>query len=130
VDVIGIGAGVVDRLREQGYNVTGVNVSESSDRTDNSGELQFVNLRSAVWWALREALDPLNSDPLALPPDDILTGDLTAPKWSITSAGKIKMESKEDLRKRLGRSTDAGDTLALAWYGKSTPIGDFIVLDW
>ena len=120
VDVIGIGAGVVDRLREQGYKVTGVNVSESAktgggkELTDRSGELTFVNLRSYLWWMLRDWLDPQNNDLLALPPDDRLIGDLTAPKWKITSAGRIQVESKDDMRKRIGRSTDAADSVALA----------------
>lgn len=120
VDVIGVGAGVVDRLREQGYNVTGVNVSEAArdelgkDLTDASGELNFVNLRSYTWWVLRERLDPNSTDPLALPPDDQLTGDLTAPKWKVTSNGRIQVESKDEIRKRIGRSTDAADGVALA----------------
>lgn len=116
VDVIGIGAGVVDRLREQGYSVTGCNVSESTKLTDESGELGFINLRSALWWFLREALNPDNPDAIALPPDDILTGDLTAPHWNPTSTGKIKVESKDEIRKRLGRSTDAADAFGLAFY--------------
>lgn len=120
VDVIGIGAGVVDRLREQGYKVTGVNVGESAkdsmgrELTDSSGELTFVNLRSYGWWLLRERLDPQNNDLLALPPDDRLTGDLTAPKWKTTSAGRIQVESKDDMRKRIGRSTDAADGVMLS----------------
>lgn len=124
VDVIGIGAGVVDRLREQGYNVTGVNVGESAKDdygrvlTDESGELKFANLRSLIWWMLRERLDPNGVDPLALPLDDRLTGDLTAPKWTVTSSGTIKVESKDEIRKRIGRSTDAADALGLALYGE------------
>lgn len=120
VDVIGIGAGVVDRLREQGYSVSGVNVSESAkdednaDLTDDSDELMFVNLRSYLWWRLRERLDPDGTDPIALPPDDRLTSDLTAPRWKETSSGRIKVESKDDIRKRIGRSTDYGDAAALA----------------
>lgn len=120
VDVIGIGAGVVDRLREQGYQVTGVNVSEAArnrqgeDLTDHSGELAFVNLRSFLWWMLRERLDPKIRDPIALPVDDRLTGDLTAPKWKVVSNGRIQVESKDDLRKRIGRSTDSADGVALA----------------
>lgn len=122
VDVIGIGAGVVDRLRELGYRVGGVNVGESAkdedgeEFTDESGELVFANLRSYLWWMLRERLDPDGSDPLALPPDedDRLIGDLTAPRWGTTSAGRIKVESKDDLRKRIGRSTDDADAVALA----------------
>lgn len=121
VDVIGVGAGVVDRLREQGFAVTGVNVSESArdaynnDFTDPSGELTFINLRSYLWWMLRDCLDPDNPDAIALPPDDRLTGDLTAPKWKPTSNGRIQVESKDDIRKRIGRSTDAADAVALAF---------------
>lgn len=123
VDVIGIGAGVVDRMREQGYNVTGVNVGEGAkdDRgkalADESGELKFVNLRSLIWWMLRERLDPNSADPLALPPDDRLIGDLTAPKWRVTSNGSIQVESKDEIRKRIGRSTDSADALGLAVFG-------------
>lgn len=121
VDVIGVGAGVVDRLRELGYAVTGVNVSEAARDafnvpfTDPSGELTFINLRSYLWWMLRELLDPDNPDAIALPPDDRLTGDLTAPKWKPTSNGRIQVESKDDIRKRIGRSTDAADAVALAF---------------
>jgi hypothetical protein len=120
VDVIGIGAGVVDRLRELGYNVTGVNVGTAAkdrygrDYSDDSGELKFTNLRSYLWWVLRERLDPNSADVLALPPDDNLTGDLTAPKWRVKSNGRIEVESKDEIRKRIGRSTDSADALALA----------------
>lgn len=120
VDVIGVGAGVVDRLREQEYTVTGVNASEKAvdargnDLTDSSGELKFLNLRSYLWWMLRERLDPQNDDLLALPPSDLLSGDLTAPKWKVTSAGRIQVESKDEIRKRIGRSTDFADAVALA----------------
>lgn len=123
VDVIGIGAGVVDRMREQGYNVKGVNAGEGAKDergkpiTDDSGELKFINLRSLIWWMLRERLDPNGDDPLALPPDDRLTGDLTAPKWRVTSNGSIQVESKDEIRKRIGRSTDSADALGLAVFG-------------
>jgi hypothetical protein len=119
VDVIGIGAGIVDRLREQVDDVVGMNSSHASDFTDMSGELQFLNLRSALWWMLREHLDPQNEDQLdllALPPDEKLTGDLVTPRWSETSRGVIKVESKDDIRRRLKRSTDAADALMIAWY--------------
>jgi len=116
IDTIGIGAGVYDRLRELGYSVLPVNVAEATDATDSSGELMFVNLRSAVWWKLREALDPDNPNALAIPDDPLLIGDLTAPLWTYTSNGRIKVESKDDIRKRIGRSTDAADALALAYH--------------
>lgn len=116
VDVIGIGAGVVDRLREKKISVAAFNASEGTDRKDRSGELGFTNVRAAAWWALREMLDPAFSPELALPPNDRLTGDLTAPHWRVMSGGKIQVESKDDIRKRIGRSTDDGDAVVQAVY--------------
>ncbi len=114
VDVIGVGAGVYDRLREQfKQRAKPFNASEHSTATDRSHELGFVNRRSEGWWRLREALDPSFTPTLELPPDDELTGDLTAPRWKVASNGKISVESKDELRKaeRLGRSTDVGDAV-------------------
>lgn len=115
VDVIGIGAGVVDRLRELGKDVVAFNSSEHTDARDKSGELGFVNLRSQGWWNLREMLDPASGELIALPPDDLLTGDLTAPHWRAVSGGRIQVESKDDIKKRLGRSTDDGDAVMMAF---------------
>lgn len=117
VDITGgLGAGPFDRLRELGHEAIGVNVSETTTMTDSSGELGFVSLRSALWWMMREALDPKGADPLALPPIDELTGDLTAPTWKYTSRGQIYVEPKEETKKRIGRSTDYADALMLALY--------------
>ena len=121
VDVIGIGAGVVDRLREQKIRVEAFNASEGTDRKDRSGELGFTNVRSAAHWNLRELLDPAYGADLALPPDDRLTGDLTAPHWRVMSGGRIQVESKDEIRKRLGRSPDDGDAVVqAAWDGEGT----------
>ena len=118
VDVIGLGAGVVDRLREKGHPVFGVNVSEASNWTDISGELFFADLRSALWWMLREYLDPdmPRGFHINLPPDDDLTTELISPSWDETGRGVIKVESKTQIRKRLGRSTDSADATILAMY--------------
>lgn len=116
VDVIGIGAGVVDRGRELGLNVVGFNASERSEARDRTGELGFTNRRSEGWWTLRELLDPAYGEWVALPADDRLTGDLTAPHYRLVSGGKVQVESKDELRKpeRLGRSTDDGDATMMA----------------
>ena len=116
VDVIGIGAGVVDRLREESFNVVPFNAGEGTPVLDISGELGFVNKRSAAWWAMREFLDPAHGSQMALPPDDLLTGDLTAPKWRVTSGGRIAVESKDEIRKRISRSTDYADAVIQAFY--------------
>jgi hypothetical protein len=119
VDVIGIGAGVVDRLREQRMAVEPFNASEGTHRKDSSGELGFSNVRSQAWWELRELLDPASGQPVALPPDDMLTGDLTAPHWRVLSGGRVQIESKDDIKKRLGRSTDSGDAVVQAFWSRS-----------
>lgn len=121
VDVIGIGAGVYDRLREQGYETISVNAGEGTDVQDETGTLFFLNVRAAMWWGLRERLNPDKPDALALPPDDKLTGDLVAPKWSITSSGRIKIESKDEIRKRIGRSTDYADAVCAALWAMRQP---------
>lgn len=117
VDVIGIGAGPLDRLREQKLRAFPFNAAEATDFVDRSGELRFANKRSAAWWNFRELLDPAYGSQIALPPCDMLTGDLTAPRRGrMTSGGKILIESKIDIRKRLGRSTDDGDAVVMAFY--------------
>jgi hypothetical protein len=116
VDVVGIGAGVFDRLREMSCSVVAFNAAEHTDELDRSEELGFANRRAAAWWKLRERLDPANGADVALPTDDLLTGDLTAPHWRVTSTGKIQVESKDEIRARLGRSTDDGDAVVMAFY--------------
>lgn len=119
VDVIGIGAGVVDRLREMKMPVVAFNASEGTSRRDVTNELGFNACRSAGWWNLREMLDPSRRSEVALPPDDLLTGDLTSPHWRVMSGGKIQVESKDDIKKRIGRSTDDGDAVVQAFWPRS-----------
>jgi hypothetical protein len=56
-------------------------------------------------------LDPAFEPDVAIPRDDQLIGELTAPKWTETASGKIQVESKEEIRKRLDRSTDLADAV-------------------
>lgn len=128
VDVIGIGSGPVDRLREllPKRKIHAFNASEGTEMKDRGKELEFSNCRSAAWWNMRELLDPAFDSQIALPPCDILTGDLTAPKrGKDTSSGKITVESKKDIKKRLGRSTDDGDAVVMAFFPpKADPVPD------
>jgi len=112
VDVIGLGAGVQHRLIEMGRKSIPFNAAAKTGFTDKSGELGFANWRAAGWWLLREMLDPTSGADVCLPPDDELTGDLTAPHVKrIDSNSKILIESKEEIRKRIGRSTDSADAV-------------------
>lgn len=127
VDVIGIGAGVVDRLKELKKAYVPFNASEHTDFMDSSGELGFTNCRSGAWWNLREMLDPTGDHNIALPENDLLTGDLVAPHWKVQSGGKIQVEAKEDIKERIGRSTDFGDAVVMAFWEESfIPANDWI----
>lgn len=124
IDVTGLGAGVYDRVREQGRYCHGFVAAAATGKRDRTGDLGFVNCRSAAVWNVREMLDPAYEARLALPDDDLLIGDLTAPKWRVTSGGKIAVEMKADVAKRLGRSPDDGDAVTYACWFSSAPRHD------
>lgn len=89
---------------------TGVE-SRTKDR-----QLKFTNKRTETYWRFREALDPSQEGgaTIMLPDDPILVADLTAPRFEVTKQG-IKLETKEDVCKRLGRSPDRGDAVVMSW---------------
>ena len=111
IDVIGIGASAFDIAKEK-VSISPVNFAQASDALDASGQLRFVNKRAEYYWRAREALDPVSGMNLAFPPDPELLGDLIAPRWSMQTNG-IKIESKEDIKKRINRSPDCGDSVVL-----------------
>lgn len=123
VDVNGVGAGVVDQLRRTNQNVLAFNGSRGTKRRDSSGEWRFPNLRSASWYNLRELLDPALDAQLALPEDDDLTADLVTPKYEPRAGGILLVESKDQIKQRLGRSPDVGDAVAQACWS-DTPDRD------
>jgi len=119
VDTIGVGAGVYDRLREMNYPVMPFTASgKAAGLSDRSGEFTFTNLRAAAWWNMREMLDPSRGSKVMLLDDEILKADLTSPRWFNRPGGKIQVELKDEIRKRLGRSTDAGDAVVMAFFSE------------
>jgi hypothetical protein len=113
IDVIGVGSSPYDFLNEARQQVVGVNVSESATATDRSGRLRFKNLRSQLWWQMREALDPTSNTGIALPPDRELLADLCAPTWEL-SGSTIYVASREQIIDKIGRSPDFGSAYVLA----------------
>lgn len=103
VDDDGIGGGVTDILRENGLTVDALRNGASP--MDPS---RFVDARSEWWWHLRQAFIDREPD---IPADDILQAQLTSPKWTTDSKGRIKVESKADMRKRGVPSPDRADGL-------------------
>lgn len=122
VDVIGIGAGVYDTLRRYkrenkiAASVYAFNAAQQSQRRDKIGQFRFRNDRSAAWWRMRELLDPSKGSTIALPPDERLKEELCAPKHKMLVGGIIAVESKDDIRIRLGRSTDTADAVIQAFW--------------
>lgn len=114
MDVIGVGASAYDIALERKMNVMPINFSVKSHATDKSGQLRFINKRAELYWAFREALDPDSGQDIMLPLDPELEADLCAPRWSSQTNG-IKVEDKEEIKKRLGRSPDCGDAVVLSW---------------
>lgn len=111
----GYGGSVSLRLKDNGVVSSRFNGADASNaRTKDGANLAFRNKRAEAWWRLREALNPESEggDAIALPPDPELRADLCAPTWELTPGG-IKIESKDDIRKRLGRSTNKGDAVVM-----------------
>ena len=108
VDGIGVGAGTVNKLEELGQTV--LNIQSGGSPIEITGQAEtFNNLRSQMWWQLRLDVQSENSE-ICLPDDDELFADLIAPKYS-TQNGKICVESKDTIRKRLTRSPNKGDAV-------------------
>jgi hypothetical protein len=118
IDTIGEGAGVYSRLLEQKMQVYSCKFSEGAQDgkkplKDMTGQYQFLNMRAYTYWAIRDWLDPKHNTGAMLPPDcDELAEELTETKWKFRSDGKIQIEDKEEIKKRLKRSPDRADALA------------------
>lgn len=116
VDVGGVGAGVADRLREHGYFVEDVYFGGGALDAQ-----RFRNARAEMYWSMRERME---AGEVHIPDDEVLTADLSAQRYEFTQDGKIKLESKDETRKRAGHSPDRSDAVALALGGDIAPIVD------
>jgi hypothetical protein len=104
----GAGAGVIDRLRQLGHGVVEVPFGGKANKL-----AEFVNRRTEMWWTMKEWLE-LGG---AIPDEPDLKQELATPTYSYDPAGRKKLESKEDIKKRLqgGSSPDIADGLALTF---------------
>lgn len=109
VDVIGLGSGVYDRLRELGLPVRAINVSEAPAIGGT-----YNNLRTELLFRFRGWLEQRGS---RLPNDPELIAELTSIRYSFASTGKMKAESKDDMRRRGLRSPDKADAVVLTFAG-------------
>ena len=114
VDEIGVGAGVVDRLKELKLPVTGINVGRPARQ-----RTLFANLRAEGYWRLRELF---SQSQLAIPNDPELAGQLSSLRYSYNSRGQLIIESKDDARARGIPSPDKADAMMLAFLGHNPSV--------
>lgn len=130
-DVIGIGYGLVARLRELGENgahdakIVPVNVSEKAIE-----ETRFLRQRSEIWWMGRQLAEDRRWDLSGLEERDRerLISQLVAPHYKLDSSGRVQVESKDETRERINRSPDDADALLLAFY--NPPGNQPSAMDW
>jgi hypothetical protein len=107
VDSIGIGSGTTDRLIELNLPARGINVAESPSMAQ-----KYMRLRDELWYRSREWFEAKDC---RIPDDGAFVAEMAAPRFQFTSAGKIKVESKDELRKRGIASPDMADAFCLTF---------------
>lgn len=108
IDQIGIGSGIVDRLRELGHeNIIGVNSARNA-----LNENLYSNKRAEMWGELKKALE---EGRFQIPDSDSLHADLCGPTYKPDSSGRLLIEKKESIKKRGLRSPDEADALCLTF---------------
>jgi hypothetical protein len=105
MDDVGLGLGPTHRLKQLGYQVTGVNSGREAARSE-----KFANLKAEMWWRMNDWLQTA-----CIPDDNALRKDLLAPRREYDARNRLKVESKKDLKQRVHFSTDLADALALTF---------------
>ena len=114
VDGVGVGAGVVDRLRQLGVDV--IDAQAGARALDQH---KYVNRRAEMWAKMREWLEQG-----AIPDDPELEADLTGLEYAYNTAGAVQLERKEDMKKRGLSSPDCADSLALTFFAPVASAAD------
>ena len=108
VDEVGVGAGILDRLKEIG-TIKAIGINGGKAPYDKE---RHLNLRSQMFDALRERFQ--NGD-ISIPDDPELISQLASLTYEFTSLGQMKLESKQKIRQSGRASPDKADALALAF---------------
>lgn len=115
IDVSGVGSSGYDHLKAIYKNVIPFNPAEASEYRDKSKKLKMRNKRAEMYWRMRDALDPVGGEDIALPPSTELLADLCSARYTVTSAG-VLIEAKEEIIARIGRSPDEGEAVMMAHF--------------
>jgi hypothetical protein len=119
----GWGGDAYAHLTANGVEAVGYMGVKPSVRRTQDNQLRFTNIRTQAYWQFREALNPdqPGGSCIALPNDKQLIADLCAPRFEVVSRG-IQVEAKDKVIKKLGRSTDRGDAVVMAWHSGAKAI--------
>lgn len=117
IDAIGLGAGLADRLRELDMPAVAVSVSETASLKD-----RFNRLRDELFWSCREWFEARDCK---IPSDDTLIAELTGVRYKYLSTGKLKVESKDEMKRRGQRSPDVADAFVLSFAGQGAVAGGY-----
>jgi len=109
VDEIGIGAGVLDRLREEGLPARGVNVAERPSNVP-----RFRRLRDELWWRAREWFEQRNCQ---IPDHAEFISEISDVTYEVDPGGKVVVEPKDKMKERVGKSPDLADAFVLTFGG-------------
>jgi len=117
IDAIGVGFGVIGELRnaasrgEHQATIRGVNVASAATRPD-----RYINLRAELWWEIGRTMSAEHGwDLSGMDNADTTVAQLLEPRWDLDPRGRIRVEKKEQVIARLGRSPDNADALLLAY---------------
>lgn len=109
IDSIGVGAGLADRLKELDLPAYGIAVSESPSLKD-----KFMRLRDELFWNAREWFEARDCH---IENDEALISEITSIRYKYQSNGKLKIESKDEMKRRGQRSPDVADSFVLTFAG-------------
>ena len=121
IDCTGIGSGIADRLIELGYPVTRIHFGERAIEKE-----RYVSRGDEMWDGMARWLE---EEQPVIPDDDAFASDLTGRQYTYDSSRRLKLERKEDMKKRGLKSPDAGDSLALTFAVPVSSGGNFGKVD-
>lgn len=111
----GWGGAAKTALKSSEVDAYGVVFSNASGGADPNSKIPFANMRAEMYWNFRLALDPKGTENIALPPGAALLAEGSAPRWNM-KGGRLYIESKEEIKDRIGVSTDVLDAIVIAWH--------------
>lgn len=128
IDDTGLGGGVTDRLEEvkaeerlRRLEIVPVNFGQKPPQDGSEEHYQDI---STYMWATVKA--EMENEEISIPDDEELVAQFSVRKYSITSTGKIVLESKKDMKGRGIKSPDRGDAVALSCYTQNKVYNSFI----